>query len=98
MKHFVACQLPWLCRLTIRVLLGGNLEKRREGCLIPIDGGPYPLRDLASAPASSPATHMLVDKEDSNVLAILGVLLECGLDGRGLRLWSSARIGKMGAL
>jgi hypothetical protein len=42
------------------------------------------------------ATHVLVNEEDGNVLAVLSVLLERGLDGGRLRLCASAPAGMAG--
>lgn len=58
-----------LCRV-VWVILGRDLEERREGLRIPVDDGTDLLGDV------------LVDEQDRNVLALAGEVVECLFDIR----------------
>ncbi|KAI3476459.1 hypothetical protein L1887_61957 [Cichorium endivia] len=71
-----------LCRV-VWVILGGDLEERREGLRIPVDDGTDLLGDV------------LVDEQDGDVLALAGKMVECLFDIRDRCLHASPRADKI---
>lgn len=71
----------------VRVVLGRDLKQRGESGCVRLDAMSYLLGNLQShVSTSSPSaafdkTYMLVDQEDSDVLALRGEAVECRLDG-----------------
>jgi hypothetical protein len=84
----------------VGVVLGGDLEQRGESGRVCLDAVSYPLGDLGHVRLQArererertvwgdvcQATHMLVDEQDGNVLALRGEAVEGGLDGSVVRL------------
>ncbi len=74
----------------------GNLKNRREGCRVRVDAMSYPVRDLlasrsvfrALSPYSAKLgiTDMLVDQDNTDVLALCGKPFESGFDSSVVRL------------
>lgn len=56
------------------MVLGRNLQQTRESRRVALDAMSYLFRNV------------LVDKQNGDVLALGGELVECGFDGRVLRL------------
>lgn len=84
------------------MLLGGDLEEGGERSLVPVHRWADPLSDLVVSVVfddSGLKTYVLVDKEDGNVLTVLGELLECSLDNASLGLcrWLALHKERAGA-
>jgi hypothetical protein len=76
----------------VGVVLGGDLEQRGESGRVCLDAVSYALGDLGMSGyrlehrGREWTTHMLVDEQDGNVLALGGEAVKGGLDGSVVRL------------